>query len=113
MSEKNKYDLAIERLLAAKDYRRAIYNAWMDTTTDENGCLFSFVSPTGRSPYQGEDCGCLTQVKYGIYNASTPELTQAIRKDEHIPNSWDGITPELLPVFKEWQERIDKELNRT
>ena len=113
MDEKNKYDVAIERLLAAEDFKKAVYRAWEDPAGDESGCLFSFVTPNSNSMCQGKDHGCLTQVKLGLYPAYTEALTKAIREDERIPDKWDGITPETLPVFKEWQERIDKELNRT
>ena len=112
MSEtKNKYDVAIENLLAAKDFREAVNDAWNYPSSEISGCLFSFVSPDGRA---GNDYkyGCLTQIKATIRIACTRELTETIRKDERIPDCLSGITPETLPVFKEWQERIDKELGR-
>lgn len=38
------------------------------------------------------------------------ELTHAIRSDDRIPENAREITLEHLPVFKEWQERLDKEI---
>ncbi len=58
------------------------------------------------------NCGCLTQVKKDYKEAATINLTKAIRADPRIPREPEYITIDDLPVFAEWQRRIDKELNR-
>lgn len=71
-------------------------------------CLFQGASHDGEvGPY-----GCLTMVRTGAWNAATPELTEQIRNDMRIPSNCFGITVESLPVFAEWQRRLDKELGR-
>ncbi len=55
-------------------------------------------------------CGCLTQVRCGLWPAETAELTKAIRADGRLPYNGCCIKVEHLPVFKEWQERLDREL---
>lgn len=62
--------------------------------------------------------GCLTTIKRypdnstpikAIINGHVHEgITQAIIADERIPARYTDITVEMLPVFKEWQERIDE-----
>jgi hypothetical protein len=39
-------------------------------------------------------------------------LTKAIRADARIPEGPQWITVNDLPVFAEWQRRLDKELKR-
>ena len=119
MSTKNKYDAAIEYLLAQPDFDQAVFRAWVDPNNYPEGCLFSFVTPdkeqrviklqTGRY----ERCGCLTQIHSREGEACTPELTMAIRADSRLPDCVEDIRPEHLPIFKEWQERIDRELGRS
>jgi len=96
----DKYDEAIAYLTARPD---RIYYAW-DHPYEPMGALFR---------YAGEGCGCLTQIRSDPeMRAATPELTAAIRADKRIPLSPKDITVELLPIFAEWQRRIDKELGR-
>lgn len=59
--------------------------------------------------------GCLTMIRGGgsqnkayIKGEYNEELAIAIAKDERLPNSSYHITPAHLPVFKEWQMKIDK-----
>ena len=59
------------------------------------------------------DCltGCLTQVhSHTCYAAGTPALTKAIRADERIPRNGSVIKVADLPLFADWQRRIEKEL---
>ena len=80
--------------------------------------LFRFASPCGETNTpDGQAIGCLTQIREGIdddtgleYVAWTPELTEEIRADKRIPLCETDITVKDLPVFKEWQERLDKEI---
>ena len=39
-------------------------------------------------------------------------LTDEIQADTRIPKTWDDITLEDLPVFSEWQRKLDKYYNR-
>lgn len=63
------------------------------------------------------DAGCLTMIKKGgcyayINGEKNLEITEAIRNDGRIPSDPKYIKPEDLPVFKEWQERIDMMSNK-
>lgn len=110
----DKYDEAVAHLTR---HPMQIGQAWRETTDHPAGCLFSYVSPKGRlnkvPPWVDHCCGCLTQVRNRDCVAWTEELTQAIQADDRIPGDVVRITAEDLPVFAEWQRRIDKELNRT
>lgn len=105
---KDKYDEAVEYLT---ENPKAIWHSWGTPTSHPSGCLFQYVTPTGDD---GETyCGCLTLIRGSSnFKACTPELTEAIRADKRIPEKGDEITVEHLPIFAEWQRRIDKELNR-
>lgn len=115
--KKDKYDLEVEFLSAAKpgEFQELVWRAW--TNADP---LFQFAGPDGKRGGEvpdddtGEehDCGCLTQVRDGSAVASTPELTAAIRADKRLPTSPRSIKRKHLPVFAEWQRRLDKELGR-
>ena len=75
-------------------------------------CLFRIVDNSETFEQErGSECGCITQVKCGAM-AATSELAKAIFNDNRIPSSWTEITVAHLPIFAEWQRRIDKELNR-
>ncbi len=87
-----------------------IVRQWLD-----NVGLFAFTTKDGVPPtpgaFHGEPMvGCITQVKSLSHIAPTPELTAAIRADERIPAMAGDITVDHLPIFREWQERIDREL---
>ena len=58
-------------------------------------------------------CGCLTQVRAGLNEAQTKELTKAIRNSRSLPNNGHDIKVKHLPLFAKWQRRIDKELKRS
>lgn len=77
--------------------------------------LFAIVAPKGEGLRRlpcGECCGCLTQIRSRQCVAWTEVLTKAIRADDRIPDDPDDITPAHLPIFAEWQRRIDRELGR-
>lgn len=105
---KDKYDLAIEYLT---EHPGEIDDAWGEPQWHEAGCLFGYCAKTATDEVDGLICGCLTQVKHENMPALTEELTQAIRADTRIPRASD-ITVSHLPIFAEWQRRIDKELGR-
>lgn len=72
--------------------------------------LFNFASDSNAATHT--DCGCITMIRTGKYRAYTngrPDeaLTAEIAADVRIPKDAADITPEHLPVFKEWQERLD------
>ena len=56
--------------------------------------------------------GCLTMIRKNeeCMVPDHPELTKAIKTDNRIPLTPREITPEHLPVFAEWQRRLDREI---
>jgi hypothetical protein len=103
---KDKYDKAVQHLTQNPG---EIYMSWRFPGEFPGGCLFNFAGDKDR---YGERCGCLTQVKDKVSRAQTPALTKAIRADARIPKGPQWITAKDLPVFAEWQRRLDKELKR-
>lgn len=114
----DKYDEAVEYLTK---HPGEIHDAWvMAHGGHAAGCLFAFVMPADAdedeiSWKRDVACGCLTQIRAACGSdtvAWTRELTEAIVADRRIPQNPDYITVADLPVFAEWQRRIDRELNR-
>lgn len=98
MSKPYDYDAQIKRLTENPEN---IYGEWVGGTG-----LFAYCGDKSLNPR----IGCLTMIRDGSLRvAATPELTEAIRADKRIPADATKIRPEHLPVFKEWQERIDAE----
>lgn len=99
MTNKDKYDLAIENLTASPE---KIYETWNDPLSVDDGCLFM---------YADKNSGCLTQIRARPFRYGS-KLAQAaeIADDERIPIDPTEITVESLPVFAEWQRRLDREL---
>lgn len=95
----DKYDEAIQYL---KNHPEEVSTAWGDPTDHPAGCLFNYAGP------EYSLVGCLTQVKNGYLQASTPSLTKRIRADKRIPRNSLDITIDILPVFAEWQRKLDK-----
>ena len=91
------YDAQIKRLTATPSL---IFYEW---SIGEG--LFQHCSKSGRA--ESDWCGCLTQVRNGL-ETPDPALTARIRADERIPEDAHDIRPEHLPVFKEWQEELDR-----
>lgn len=106
MLMKDKYDEAMAYLF---EHPEEIRDAWADPYDHVAGCLFQYA--TRGKPGIFEGFGCLTMVR-GVCRAATQELTAAIRADERIPRSVEDATADTLPVFAEWQRRLDKELER-
>ena len=96
------YDAEVERLTANPG---DIHDSWCKAKL-----LFRFATPDGHSGLRrdGKDCGCLTMIRSSMGVAWTDELTAAIRADERIPDMTQRMTPAHLPVFAEWQRRIDE-----
>lgn len=111
----DKYDEAIEYLATHPGEIRA---AWREASTEEGEqehpahCLFQGATKNGHIDLDA-GCGCLTQIRCGFLKAETPELTEAIKSDMRIPASVLSVKVNHLPIFAEWQRRIDKELNRS
>ncbi len=106
----DKYDHAIDYL---NRHPEEIREAWLSPYVHPGGCLFQFV--------RRNDCdwtkqyGCLTSIRCTrgeVYCAETPELTVAIAADTRLPTCASDIRLHHLPVFAEWQRRIDRELGR-
>jgi hypothetical protein len=110
----DKYDHAMAHLGSHPDQ---IYDAWSDVNGHPAGCLFAYVSPDGHfdGTPNGKARGCLTQIKLDPYRyeAWTDELNCAIAADSRIPASPHSLVLADLPIFAEWQRRIDKALNRS
>jgi len=107
----DKYDKAIAYLEGCNgSFESEVDRAWSTPFDHPAGCLFSIVA---KDYYGKHDTGCLTMIRRTEdFRAETDELTEAIRTDERIPTSAMDITHESLPVFAEWQRRLDRELNR-
>lgn len=105
---KDKYDEQIERLLAAEDFRMAVSYDWSCGVG-----LFQYCTPRGHTSHGAlRDCGCPTMVRSGAWPAWTGQLTAAIMADTRLPDHVSAITPEHLPIFAEWQRRLDKEIRQ-
>jgi hypothetical protein len=137
---KENHPLTEERVMDAYDKMVAYLNAnphlifvsWNDPRPGINaaGPLFAYVWPHNNPPGK---IGCLTTIATGEYDAATPELKNALLADDRLKVDVleirydafkeanderaanravaEALLP-LLPVFAEWQRRIDKELGR-
>lgn len=109
----DKYDEAIAYLT---EHPEEISKAWNQPGAAKGGCLFRMATNAITREDTRRDVslgfGCLTMVRGNGCNAATPELTIAIRSDGRIPSSRHTVTPSHLPVFAEWQRRLDVELGR-
>lgn len=103
----DKYDSAVAYLTKHPD---KIKDTWADPYDREGGCLFTFVCPDPDNKDTRNNYGCLTQIRnvYLPYVAFTEELTEAIRADDRIPQNCGDILVDSLPVFAEWQRKIDQ-----
>ena len=110
----DKYDEAVAYLTENPQHIRRDWcrgGAVQRLGADQTGVgplLFMYASEGGEL----HNCGCLTMIRGSGEVAQTEELTRQIREDERIPMCVDEITVESLPVFAEWQRRLDKELGR-
>ncbi len=117
----DKYDDAIVYLRSSYRFMHEVEAAWHAPSSHPAGCLFQYVTPTGRpgrrASRDDSDCGCLTHIRHdcvlqetGPYVAWTDELTREIGADDRIPLTPRKVTPENLEVFAEWQRRLDVEI---
>lgn len=100
------YDYAVDYLTRHPD---KIGDAWRHPSTHRAGVLFGYVTKSRKS--DSSLSGCLTLVRLGM-RACTPELTRAIRSDDRLPQIGERTTVADLPVFAEWQRRLDRDLGR-
>lgn len=106
----DRYDQEVERLTKKlRTDELAIEKSWGDAEP-----LFEFCTRDRSTGSRGKICGCLVMIRnQQKYVAETVELTASIRADKQLPVVSSSITVEHLPIFAEWQRRIDKELGRT
>jgi len=126
----DKYDEAIAYLTRHPD---EIHDAWGNPGAYEGrgGELFGFVGPDWSSSsnaynVRGEVsgyCGCLQQIREAYENEEVDYMSELkdtsttlsfwprqwarIAMDKRIPHESDEIGVEDLPVFAEWQRKID------
>ena len=122
---KDKYDHAIDYLM---EHPEDIHDAWADPGSWEGkgGELFGFVAPDWRDGnsdvvYRGEvkgPCGCLQQIRAAKKEGSDgssgsqemshwPRLWESIARDRRLPEEGSLIGIDDLPVFAEWQRKVD------
>jgi hypothetical protein len=104
----DRYDEAIAYLsqFEGEEFKERVYKAW-NYPFEDGGCLFAYCSDDGEDRAY-KLCGCLTQVKCGMYEAQDSDLTIAIRNDARIPYEPEKIDePADLEVFAEWQRKMD------
>lgn len=102
----DRYDEAVKYLT---ENPVEIWRAWGNpaASKEKGGCLFQWAGDKYNLPEQGL-MGCLTQIRASISrNAQTEELTEEIRNDERLPTQCGDITVEHLPLFAEYQRKID------
>lgn len=110
---KDKYDLAVEYLTA---HPKEIEKSWRLNGTKYH-YLFRHIANRSFNHWQDvpSECGCLTLIrcagdKYALDKdgAVDLKLSDAIKCDTRIPKRAGLIDINLLPLFAEWQRRIDK-----
>jgi len=103
------YDDAVEYLTA---HPEEISSAWKNPLNRRGGSLFAFASKNGMSQ-SNQKVGCLTAIRTPdssfFVSECSSEITEAIRADSRIPLWCDDTIVDSLPVFAEWQERLDRE----
>lgn len=102
----DKYDKAIAYLT---EHPTRIYDAWIYADSNVAGCLFNFCNPTGAVGLEG----CLTMIRDRPVPDSRSvlpvDIHKAIFADKRIPaNRVSDIKLKDLPVFAEWQRKLDE-----
>lgn len=102
----DKYDLAIQALTLEPS---AIYESWNKANDPESltgNALLGHVlfTPVDRT---GHKCACLTEVKEHYLDFGPDKYRTEIKNDPRIPSCGMAITVDHLPVFAEWQRRLD------
>jgi len=97
-----------------------IPEVWDDPKSHFSGVLFQAVTPSGYSEenLEGLFCGDICEIHSFMAHGWTEVLEEAIAQDHRIPklfannNFVPKITVDMLPVFAEWQRKIDAILMR-
>lgn len=107
----DRYDEAVAYLTEHPDKIQATWaSPFLHVHT--GGALFQTAADTKRDT---AICyGCLTQIRQlpHFYRSQTPNLTKAILDDDRLPTNEKEITVAHLPIFAEWQRKIDEETGR-
>lgn len=104
---KNKNDIYEQEVKRLTENPELIRESWNKAEP-----LFKMVNSERHDDSHLLTCGCLTQIK-GLGDKAYKdgkedlELTRKIKEDERLPGRAARITAEHLPVFAEWQRRID------
>jgi len=112
MKKQDRYDHAVAYLTAAPHEICEAWShpgTWAGRVAHPAGCLFR---PAAETHKCDPSVGCLTQIADGHRLAETSEITTMIRADTRIPLSPESITVDDLPVFAEWQRRLDTYFGR-
>lgn len=95
------YDKQIAELTANPG---EIYMAW-----ESGKGLFRILEPP--TLHNIIDSGCLTMIRnssrlhaYNLDKTINEEFSERIRQDERLPSEAMNVTPEHLPIFKQYQE---------
>lgn len=105
------YDKAVKRLQKHPDQ---IQKAWLHWDEHPAGKIFRKIS---LEPNTTSRSGCLTQLRaldregmWALGGDGLPDLflTEAIHNDDRIPAKISNVTPEILPLFAEWQKAVDE-----
>lgn len=122
---RDKYDEAIDafyRLESQIGWKDAVALAWdvpdKHTETEDSiaaHALFQYATPDGEHRFRQDvfrGCGCLTMIRASANScvAWTNALTNEISADIRLPRSPSRIEPHHLPIFAEWQRRLDAEI---
>ena len=91
----DKYSKAIEYLT---QHPEQIIDAWRSPRTHDAGCLFDFVHLDA----------CLSMMRFSPHAYTDSPWHTEIIADERIPSLAHEITVEDLPVFAEWQRKINE-----
>lgn len=106
----DKYDKAIQYLRANPS---EIYRAYSYCESHQAGCLFQFVTKTGRSSERHHGCLCLLRFDPNLFWCDVKSLDIEIKNDTRIPIYGSDITVDNLHIFAELQRKIDVVLERT
>jgi hypothetical protein len=120
VSEIHKMDVYDKAMKYLKDNPSKISEIWDDPKSHFSGVLFQAVTPDGTAQENeyGELCGDICEIQSLEASAWTRKLEQEILGDFRIPklfasHGWKPkITVDMLPIFAEWQRKIDVALSR-
>ena len=113
-------DIYVKAIQYLTENSHEMIDIWDDPKSHFSGVLFRSVTPSGLHEYTAEGllCGDLCEIRSFESHAWTNELEEEINKDPRIPKLWanNDYIPKLtinhLPIFAEWQRKIDVALDR-